>query len=362
MAFIFPKDEELFLDLDTVRSELPGRMQDILDDARDGVSEDRSRSFGKRFREMSAQLRNENISVEASGKNDYEIMKKMEQKLRVIFNKHFLKLEDIADRQADKMYIGRFPHSRMYNKTFVRESDKYKEEYEVDYFDEMNQATGFMRAPGHVGSFLYYAQKDLEAAKMKARLFSFMSFFIILVGVAVVLAGAQPFEFLPQFMVELMAEDLMVRIVVLALMALTGWILVMGGPPERGVLFKFFANGIFLLLIAIGSTLMAMRNVFSDAPIEAISLLPFGAYYILYGIFSLFNDIAAFFRTKKAKRKAKKDFCTRVENNIQHMHRYIRFHTLWWKTLKGDAQVPYGIRNLEESFAHVLKMYEKYSK
>lgn len=365
MSFTFPKDEELFLDLNTVYSELPGEMQDVFEDAiasRDGVSEDRSKNFGKRFREVSAELRNESISVNASGKNDYEIMKKMEQKLRTIFNKHFLKLEEITDRQVDKLYIGRFPHSRIYNKTFVRESDKYKEEYEVDYFDEMNRASGFMRAPGHVGSFLYYAQKDLDTAKMKARLFSFMTLFILFVGVTVVLAGAQPFDFLPQFLVKLVNEDLMVRIVVLGLMALTGWILVMGGPPEKGVLFKFFANGIFLLLIAIGSTLMAMRNVFSDYPIEAISLLPFGAYYIIYGIFSLFNGIAAFFRTKKAKRKAKKDFCTRVENHIQHMHRYIRFHVLWWKTLNGDAPVPSGIRNLEESFDYVLKMYKKYHK
>lgn len=216
-----------------------------------------------------------------------------------------------------------------------------------------------------MGSFLYRANEQLKILTgKKPKLISMITLILLLVGTVVCLAGATPFDFLPQTVAELMNENIIVRLLVLAAMALTGWFLVMVGPPDEDVkgklLFKFFANGIFLFLIALGSTLIAMRSAFSEVPMEAIELLPFGLYYILYSLFSLAEDIRGFFAAKRNRSQAKKDFCAQVESNIQHMHRYIRFHTLWWKAQNGDAALPGAIQNLEKSFAHLLKMYKKY--
>lgn len=353
MKFVFPKDEELFKDLDTVEAEpYERRYLDLIED------ED---TFGKAFRKVLYKQRGEDMSVSARGSSDYEVNRKLDEKVREIFADDFRELEKVADTYAGRDTIGSFPHTHMYSQTFVRRSDKSEEDYEVNYFDEMNRATGYLYAPGRVGSFLSGAQAELETAKRKYPLISWVTLIILAVGAAVVLAGAAPFDFLPQFLAELMNTSLVVRLVVLAAMALTGWFLVMAGPPEEGGwLFKFFANGIFLFIVALGSTLMAMRNAFSGEPIEVIELLPFGAYYILYGIFLLFADIICCFATKKASRRAKKDFCALAEQNIPHMHRYIRFHTLWWQKQNPDKPLPGCIQNLQKSMDYLLKMYKKY--
>lgn len=353
MKFVFPKDEELFRDLETVKAESYERYYlDLIE---------KDDTFGKAFRKVLYKQRDEDMSVSASGSSDYDVNRKLEEKVRELFNDDFDELEAVADTYADREEIGSFPHTHMYSQTFVRKSDQSKDEYEVDYFDEMSRATGNLSAPGRVGSFLHDAQTDLNTINGKTPLISRMMLIIFLVGAVVVLAGATPYDFLPQIVAERMNTSFVVRLVVLAAMALTGWYLVMLGPPEKRGLFKIFANGLFLLIVAGGSTLIAIHGVIIRAPMEAFELLPFGFYYLVYSIFLLFRDIGRFFSTRWAARRAKKDFCARVEQNIPHMHRYIRFHVLWWQKQNPDKPLPSGIQNLQKSFDHLLKMYKKYN-
>lgn len=361
MVFEFPKDTELFHDLDTVRAESASWYEVFIYDR---ITEE---TFGKQYREILEKQKCEDLpSVHTTGRSAFEAERKAEEKIQGFFRERFDALEAVADQWAEEKIIGSFPNSYMYKVTYVDSEDpEDKDEYTLDYFDEMNRATGFMYGRGRVGSFLCHAKEELDVLMgKKPKLISGITLILLLVGAVVCLAGAMPFAFLPQTVAELMNTSLAVRLVVLAAMALTGWFLVMVGPPNEEVkgnfLFKFFANGIFLFLIAIGSTLIAMRSAFSEVPMKAIELLPFGLYYIIYGLFSLFKDVRFFFEARKNRRQTNKDFCTRVEDNIQHMHRYIRFHTLWWKAQKGDAALPSGIQNLEKSFDHLLKMYKKY--
>lgn len=362
MAFTFPEDAKLFRDLDSVRAEGSSWYEILVQN-----ENAENATFGKAFRDILDKQRSEKLpSVRTKGTSAYEAEKNAEKKIRGYFRERFNELEAAADQWADKDAIGSFPRSYMYTVTYVDSQDRSdRDEYTLDYFDEMNRATGFMCGPGRVGRFLSRADGDLKFLKgKKPKPVSFITLFLLLVGVVVCLAGAMPFPFLPQTVAELMNTSIGVRLAVLAAMALAGWTLLLFGPvgkEEKGMFFiKILVNGLVILIVAIGSTLIAMRSAFSEVPMEAYELLPFGGYYILCGLFLMVNDICSFFQTLKNIRQTKQAFCTRVEKNIQHLHRYIRFHTLWWKAQNKKAALPDCLRNLERSRDHLLQMYKKY--
>lgn len=360
MEFVFPKDEELFQDLNTVQRDLSYGSERFLA----MIREKTENTFGEAFRDVQEKQRaRKGVRFQARGSNPVDVEHRLSQQRNDYFRKRYEELEAVAARFAKKKTIGSFPHSSIASMTFVDEEGD-ETDYELDYFSEMNKSCGFMDGSGWVGACLRNAQKELDTIKRKTPFLSFLTLFILFVGVAVVLAGAQPIDFLPKFMVTLVTEKLWVRLPLLALMALTGWFLAMMGSEireEKGmILFKIVANGLFLFLAAIGSTLVAMGQAFSGSEIAWYSLLPFGLYYILISLFFVVADITDFFQKKKAVRQAKEDFCVRVEKNIQPLHRYIRFHVLWWQKQNPGDPLPSGINNLQKSFDHLLKMYQKY--
>lgn len=362
MEFVFPKDEELFQDLSTVQKDLDYDSEQFLD----LLGGEEESTFGSAFRDVQEEQKaRKGVQFRARGSNPVDVERRLSQQRNAYFRQRYEELEAVAARFAKKKKIGSFPHSSIASLT-CEDEDGNETHYELDYFSEMDKACGFMDGSGWVGSFLRNAQQELNTIKRKTPLLSFITLFILFVGVAVVLAGAQPIDFLPKFMVTLVTEKLWVRLPLLALMALAGWFLAMMGSgirEEKGmILFKIVANGLFLFLVAIGSTLVAMGQAFSGSEIAWYSLLPFGLYYILISLFFVVADIMDFFQKKKAARQAKKDFCARVEKNIQPMHRYIRFHTLWWQKQNPGKPLPGCIRNLQKSFDHLLKMYKKYDK
>ena len=360
MEFVFPKDEELFQDLNTVQRDLDYDSEQFLGMIR-GETEN---TFGAAFRDVQEEQRaRKGVQFRARSSNPVDAERRLSQQRNEYFRKRYEELEAVAARFAKKKTIGSFPHSSIVSLT-CQDEEGNESHYELDYFSEMNKSCTFMDGSGWVGSCLRNAQKELNTIKSKTPILSFLTLIPLLVGAAVVLAGAQPIDFLPKFMVTLVTEKLWVRLPLLALMALTGWFLAAVGAgvrEEKGmILFKIVANGLFLFLIAVGSTLVAMREAFSESEIAWYTLLPFGLYYILISLFFAVADIKDFFEKKKAVRQAKKDFCVRVEKNIQPLYRYIRFHVLWWQKQNPEHPLPNGIRNLEKSFSHLLDMYRKY--
>lgn len=119
MAFEFPRDGELFHDLDTVKAESSSWYEVFIQDR---VMEE---SFGRQFRELLEKQKCEDLpSVHTKGRSAFEAEKKAEEKIRGFFRKCFNALEAVADQYADKTTIGSFPKSYMYKVTYVDREDR----------------------------------------------------------------------------------------------------------------------------------------------------------------------------------------------------------------------------------------------
>lgn len=360
MEFQFPGDEELFADLQTVRTEMSYELENLVDGHRDGSKP----AFGEAFREVIGEIRATPApKLSASGYSASQVIHELRTRREAHFRSLYEKLEAVAARFAEKNHIGAFPSVFMDTITYTNNSGN-STKYELDYFSEMDKAFGFMDGAGRAGDFLKSAQAELNTIEKKVPLIARSTLIVLLVGAVVCLAGAMPFPFLPQIVAELVNTSRIVRLVVLAAMTLTGWYLVMVGPPDKKLkgrfLFKFVSGGIFLLAAAFGSTLITLAYAFSKAPLEYFVLLPFGLYYVLHSLIKILEDMRQFVAAKKAARRAKKEFCAQVERNIESLHRYLRFHILWWQAQFPEVPFPSGIENLEKSFEHLLKKYKLY--
>ena len=58
---------------------------------------------------------------------------------------------------------------------------------------------------------------------------------------------------------------------------------------------------------------------------------------------------------------AKLDYCMGVEAYVNELHRYLRFHILWWNNINPDKPLPTGITELKKSFDYILEMYNQYN-
>lgn len=50
-----------------------------------------------------------------------------------------------------------------------------------------------------------------------------------------------------------------------------------------------------------------------------------------------------------------------VEAYINELHRYLRFHILWWKNINPDKPLPTGITELQKSFDYIVEKYNQYN-
>lgn len=347
MALTFPKDEELFLDLDTVRVERATAVQD-----REFHIYGDEECFGKAFRDVIKEWYSYRYRMRS---NDlfYEI-----NMVEELINQCHKKLEKEADQYAEKKVIGSFPKSYIGTRSFKDESGS-KLEKSGEYFERLDKATSFMKGIGRVGEFLAKAKEQLDIIAKKGK-FIGMLMWMLLVGAVLLLASAEAVDFLPTFFKELMENDLQVRIIVCGGSVLSAGLLFLLDPlakaEEKGKrLIKAFSNKVFLAVVAAGAFLLNLRVLFSGptGPYNPYFLLPFGIFYLLYAVIIVFNRMIDV-------RRAKKAFCTLVDENIQHMHRYIRFHALWWEAQNPGKEHCSGIRNLQESFDHLVSTYKRY--
>lgn len=353
MALTFPKDEELFLDLDTVHAE---RVTAEMDRVYHVYGDEKT--FGKEFRDILVDWYKYGYSFSVRNE-EHRLWAGFESLLNGATREYHEKLEQLADQYADGQKIGSFPRS------FMRVMGIAGEEYaslteERDYFKELDKATSFMKGMGRVGEFLAKAKEQLDFIANKGR-FIGMLIWMLLVGAAVVLASAEALAFLPNFLVKLVENDMQARIIVCGSSVLSAWLLLLLDPvakkEEKGkFLIKAFSNKVFLFVVAAGAFLLNLRVLFFQGPTGPYNpyfLLPFGIFYLLYAVIIVLNRMIDV-------RRAKKAFCALVDENIQHMHRYIRFHTLWWEAQNPGKEHCYSIQNLQKSFDHMVNAYNKY--
>ena len=411
MAFYFPKDEELFEDLENIgerskdlnqlhrliervegakkaaefedddgsmlkklygdeseaQEELTAFFADLCiryfdsdsdafwNDAEQGIGLFDTNAFGETIR---------NIEKADKGDTDY-------------FEKLYLLQEKCAASAALSPNIGWFPDwgALMYQKT-----DLAKREMQFSsYFGEMDKCFTFMKGAGKLGKILKEARTKLDAIgkaekalEAKADTAAIFPLFFVLVGALLVLGGGGLIPVVPDFLTPLLENSLIVRLIVGAIMGLTGVAVVimskvvMEEDSGCGLLTKIVCNGIVAL---VGGGLAVLCALKSIGGIEPFELLIFGMYDILFGGCFMLEDAAQRRKQKKALAEAKREvevqkaaFRKLVEENIQYMHRYIRLHELWYKnTYKKDGELPKGILALKKSFDHLLTMYNRYS-
>lgn len=242
----------------------------------------------------------------------------------------------------------------------------------------MDKQFTFMKGVGKLGKILKEAkdkldaiekeEKELEAKVDTAAIFPL---FFVLAGALLVLGGGA-IPVVPDFLTTLLENSLILRLIVAAIMGLTGVAvvimskLVMEEDSGCGLLTKIVCNGIVAL---VGGGLAVLCALKSIGGLEPFELLIFGMYDILFGACFMLEDAAQRRKQRKALAEAKREaevqkaaFRKLVEENIQYMHRYIRFHVLWHKTTyKKDGDLPAGITALQKSFDHLLTMYNRYS-
>jgi len=293
------------------------------------------------------------------------------------FEKTYLLHEKCAASAVLSSKIGWFPRAGM---LMYQQIDLATKEMKFEsYFSEMCRHFQFMQGVGKVGEILKQAklklaavEKSEEACKAKAEKAALFPLYFLLMGTALILCGGAALPVIPDFLSLLLNNSLPVRLIVLALMVVTA-LLVMGmtkfmmeEDSGAGPLMKLVGNGIVTLLISIGAILVTLS---SFGEINPIDLLPFGVYFLLYGACFMLEDAAQRRKQKKALAEAKREaeaqkteFCKLVEENIQYLHRYIRFHVLWHKSIYGDrGHFRKGIDDLQASFDHLLTMYNRYS-
>ena len=353
MALTFPKDEELFLDLDTIRVErVTAEMDQVFHVYGD------EKTFGKEFRDILADWYKYRYSFSVRNEAN-KLWAGFETLLNSVTREYHEKLEQLADRYADGQKIGSFPRS------FMKELGLEGKEYasmteERDYFKELDKVTSFMKGMGRVGDFLAKAKAQLDIIANRGR-FLCMLVWMLVVGAAVVLASAEAIAFLPGFLADLVENNMEARIIVCGSSVLSAGLLLLLDPivqkEEKGkYLIKAFSNKVFLFAVAAGAFLLNLRVLFFQGPTGPYNpyfLLPFGIFYLLYAVIILLNRWISV-------RRAKKALCALVDENIQHMHRYLRFHCLWWEAQNPGKEHCYSLQNLQKSFDYLVRTYHKF--
>lgn len=305
-------------------------------------------------------------------------------KISLRLHRDFMVLQNLVYLHAMKPLIGFFPDSSA--TTYETE----KGPVQFDYFKDMNKYCNIFQ-PGAFNSLdtaldnikkaennMSKTNTDTEISS-KSKGFSIFSLYFVLLGGVLLLAGGESLPMVPDFLTAIINSSFVARLLVSVPLALTGLLIIffagiiMEDDSEFTFLMKLIGNGIVALIAGIGSILCALTNLFMP-PVETFEMIVLGMFYILYGICAVIDEAT---QQKKANKKkgaaeqakrqaeidlanAKAEFCTLVKEEIYSLHRYLRFHVLWWQTINPKKPLPSGINELQKSFDHIVAMYDKY--
>ena len=239
---------------------------------------------------------------------------------------------------------------------------------ELHYFSAWEASLGFLKAPGEVGAIFAQAQELLKKIKKRDPLISWVTLMFLFVGVLCCLVDAPLLPFLPDLVAVWMEKYLLARIVILIPIVLAGvFLMMMGaalGEGTRDLPVKIVANGIFRLIIGIGTILVAVNTLMMGSP-ESLAFLVLGAYYVLLAFACWINDILEIFRGRKEKRAVKAEFVDLLENYMRSVRLYMNFHRDWAERCMDPVsyKAAYkGLKKMKKSCDYLAKHYRKYKK
>lgn len=379
MALVFPSDKELFEDLNTIGFDGTDISQHI-----------EKRSFGIIYKaklDEMLDVDNKNIVFAETESDAIEQIKQGN-------HQDYLDMEKTVNAYLNNYKtIGYFPGSEMnwYAAKNINPVDG-------DYFNEMNKSFGFMKGIGYFGKQLKLSNKKLKEiqqlsdkeaeiqnskpVKIKnGKSLTSISFLFIVFGLILILAGGGSLPVVPDFLTILINTNFWVRRVIALLTGLLGILVmsmtnfIMEDDSEDYHFTKIPGNGIVTLGVCLYSV-MSAYSTFSDANIVPSGFAILGLYYIFYSICVVMDDKKSTLKlNKKAKSEkamalekaeseiisAKLDYCMGVEAYVNELHRYLRFHILWWNNINPDKPLPTGITELKKSFDYILEMYNQYN-
>ena len=379
MALVFPSDKELFEDLNTIGFDGTDISQHI-----------EKRSFGIIYKaKLDEMLDVDNKNI-VSAETESDAIEQIKQGN----HQDYLDMEKTVNAYLNNYKtIGYFPGSEM-NWYAAKNINPVG----GDYFNEMNKSFGFMKGIGYFGKQLKLSNKKLKEiqqlsdkeaeiknskpGKIKnGKSLTSISFLFIVFGLILILAGGGSLPVVPDFLTVLINTNFWVRRVIALLTGLLGILVmsmtnfIMEDDSEDYHFTKIPGNGIVTLGVCLYSV-MSAYSTFSDANIAPIGFAILGLYYIFYSICVVMDDKKSTLKlNKKAESEkamalekaesetisAKLDYCMGVEAYVNELHRYLRFHILWWNNINPDKPLPTGITELKKSFDYILEMYNQYN-
>ena len=379
MALVFPSDKELFEDLNTIGF-----------DGTDISKHIEKRSFGIIYKaKLDEMLDVDNKNI-VSAETESDAIEQIKQGN----HQDYLHMEKTVNAYLNNYKtIGYFPGSEMnwYAAKNINPVDG-------DYFNEMNKSFGFMKGIGYFGKQLKLSNKKLKEIQQLSdketeiknskpgkikndKSLTSISFLFIVFGLILILAGGGSLPVVPDFLTTLINTNFWVRRVIALLTGLLGILVmsmtnfIMEDNSEDYHFTKIPGNGIVTLGVCLYSV-MSAYSTFSDANIAPIGFAILGLYYIFYSICVVMDDKKSTLKlNKKAESEkamalekaesetisAKRDYCMGIEAYVNELHRYLRFHILWWNNINPDKPLPTGITELKKSFDYILEMYNQYN-
>jgi len=379
MALIFPSDNELFEDLNIVGN----KNIDI-------TTHIKNCAFGIVYR---AKL---NEMFDIDNKNIVDAENAIDSIYLINQGNHndYLDMEKTVNAYLyDYKTIGFFPGSEMnwYGAKNIKPIDG-------DYFKEMDKSFGFMKGIGYFGKQLKLSNKKLKEIEQlsekekqirnskskkspKTSHISPISFRFTALGLILLLSGGSALPVVPDFLSFLINNSFWIRRIISLLTGISGILvmsmtkIIMEEASEDFHFTKIPGNGLVTMAICLCSV-MSAYSTFSDANIEPFSFVALGIYYIFYSVCFFIDERKSNLKLKKNAEleikntiekaesetiSAKMDYCMGVEAYINDLHRYIRFHILWWKNINPDKPLPVGISELQKSFDYIVEKYNQYN-
>ena len=379
MALVFPSDKELFEDLNTIGFDGTDISQHI-----------EKRSFGIIY---SAKL-NELLDVDNKNIVSAETEIDAVEQIKQGNYQDYLEMEKTVNAYLyNYKTIGYFPGSEM-NWYAAKNINPVN----GDYFNEMNKSFGFMKGIGYFGKQIKLSNKKLKEIKQlsdketeiknskpnktqNGNSLASISFLFTVLGLILIVAGGGSLPVVPDFLTVLIKTNFWVRRVIALLIGLLGILVmsmtnfIMEDDSEDYHFTKIPGNGIVTLGVCFYSV-MSAYSTFSDANIAPIGFAALGLYYIFYSLCVVMDNkrlnlklnkkteserTMALEKAESETISAKLDYCMGVETYINELHRYIRFHILWWNNINPDKPLPSGITELKKSFDYIVEMYNQYN-
>lgn len=139
-----------------------------------------------------------------------------------------------------------------------------------------------------------------------------------------------------------------------AVMVLTPVVFLLSELGEDGIC-KIVCNVLVKVAVLVVSVLGVISRMSSPVP-EIVLVLRY--YYMIAVVAQLIDIVIKYFKTM-ANGKKKKEYRCAYEQYAPQIHRYIRYHVLWWNTQHPGEPLHESIKRMQNEFDYLARRYKK---